>query len=167
MLKHAVVNLINYQDDANLASKAIPELQTLLTDEDPATQTHCLQLILQLSRKEASRHALMQAPQLIGQLVRLVNDQENHGDLIRLTSAILHQLSQHRQGLLVIFKTGGINTLVKMLGSPNEGVVMNAIRALHNLLLHQEGSKMAVRLSGGLQKMVCLGFLFQISKQKV
>lgn len=160
MLKHAVVNLINYQDDANLASKAIPELQTLLSDDDPATQTHCLQLMLQLSRKEASRHALMQAPQLIGQLVRMINDQDISGEQIKLASAILHQLSQHRQGLLVIFKTGGINALVKMLGSPNESVVLNAIRALHNLLLHQEGSKMAVRLSGGLQKMVSLNTNF-------
>ena len=31
-----------------------------------------------------------------------------------------------------------------------------AITTLHNLLLHQEGAKMAVRLAGGLQKMVAL-----------
>ena len=31
-----------------------------------------------------------------------------------------------------------------------------AITTLHNLLLHQEGSKTAVRLAGGLQKMVAL-----------
>lgn len=30
MLKHAVVNLINYQDDAELATRAIPELTKLL-----------------------------------------------------------------------------------------------------------------------------------------
>lgn len=34
MLKHAVVNLINYQDDAELAMKAIPDLIKLLNDED-------------------------------------------------------------------------------------------------------------------------------------
>ena len=34
MLKHAVVNLINYQDDADLATRAIPELTKLLNDED-------------------------------------------------------------------------------------------------------------------------------------
>ena len=34
MLKHAVVNLINYQDDADLATRAIPELIKLLNDED-------------------------------------------------------------------------------------------------------------------------------------
>ena len=35
-------------------------------------------------------------------------------------------------------------------------VLFYAITTLHNLLLHQEGSKMAVRLAGGLQKMVVL-----------
>lgn len=37
-----------------------------------------------------------------------------------------------------------------------ESVLFYAITTLHNLLLHQEGSKMAVRLAGGLQKMVLL-----------
>lgn len=40
--------------------------------------------------------------------------------------------------------------------SPVESILYYAITTLHNLLLHQEGSKMAVRLAGGLQKMVAL-----------
>lgn len=40
--------------------------------------------------------------------------------------------------------------------SPVESVVFYAITTLHNLLLHQEGAKEAVRLAGGLQKMVTL-----------
>lgn len=39
MLKHAVVNLINYQDDAELATRAIPELTKLLNDEDQVVAT--------------------------------------------------------------------------------------------------------------------------------
>lgn len=62
----------------------------------------------------------------------------------------------YRQGLLSIFKSGGIPALVRLLGSPVEAVVFYAITTLHNLLLHQEGAKMAVRLAGGLQKMVAL-----------
>ena len=31
-----------------------------------------------------------------------------------------------------------------------------AITTLHNLLLHQDGSKQAIRIAGGLQKMVVL-----------
>lgn len=33
-LKAAIVHLINYQDDAELATRAIPELTKLLNDED-------------------------------------------------------------------------------------------------------------------------------------
>ena len=45
---------------------------------------------------------------------------------------------------------------MKLLSSDNESVLFYAITTLHNLLLHQEGSKMAVRHSGGLQSMVAL-----------
>lgn len=37
MLKSAIVHLINYQDDAELATRAIPELTKLLNDEDPVS----------------------------------------------------------------------------------------------------------------------------------
>lgn len=35
MLKAAIIHLINYQDDAELATRAVPELTKLLNDEDP------------------------------------------------------------------------------------------------------------------------------------
>lgn len=56
MLKHAVVNLINYQDDADLATHAIPELIKLLNDEDNYIVSHAAMMVHQLSRKEASRY---------------------------------------------------------------------------------------------------------------
>lgn len=41
MLKSAIVHLINYQDDAELATRAIPELTKLLNDEDPVRSYVC------------------------------------------------------------------------------------------------------------------------------
>lgn len=61
-----------------------------------------------------------------------------------------------RQGLQGIYKASGIPALVRLLGHHIEAVVFYAITTLHNLLLHQEGAKMAVRLAGGLQKMIGL-----------
>ena len=46
--------------------------------------------------------------------------------------------------------------LVCVSSSPVDSVLFYAITTLHNLLLHQEGAKMAVRLAGGLQKLVAL-----------
>merc|ERR1719411_508435 len=139
MLKHAVVNLINYQDDADLATRAIPELIKLLNDEDQVVVSQ----------------AAMMVPQLVAALVKAI---ANTNDLESTKGAVgtLHNLSMHRQGLLAIFKSGGIPALVKLLSSPVESVLFYTITTLHNLLLHQEGSKMAVRLAGGLQKMVAL-----------
>ncbi|CAH2006203.1 unnamed protein product [Acanthoscelides obtectus] len=155
MLKHAVVNLINYQDDADLATRAIPELIKLLNDEDQVVVSQAAMMVHQLSKKEASRHAIMNSPQMVAALVRAIT---NSNDLETTKGAVgtLHKLSHHRQGLLAIFKSGGIPALVKLLSSPVESVLFYAITTLHNLLLHQDGSKMAVRLAGGLQKMVAL-----------
>ncbi|KAI9561894.1 putative transcription coactivator armadillo [Daphnia sinensis] len=158
MLKHAVVNLINYQDDADLATRAIPELIKLLNDEDQVVVSHAAMMVHQLSKKEASRHAIMNSPQATKMIAALVRALSNSNDLETTKGAVgtLHNLSHHRQGLLAIFKSGGIPALVKLLSSPVESVLFYAITTLHNLLLHQEGSKMAVRLAGGLQKMVAL-----------
>lgn len=38
MLKTAIIHLINYQDDAELATRAVPELTKLLNDEDQVTE---------------------------------------------------------------------------------------------------------------------------------
>lgn len=155
MLKTAIIHLINYQDDAELATRAVPELTKLLNDEDQVVVSKAAQIVNQLTRKEASRRALMQSPQMVAAVVRAM---QNTSDMetARATASILHNLSHQREGLLSIFKSGGIPALVRMLSSPMESVLFYAITTLHNLLLHQEGAKMAVRLADGLQKMVPL-----------
>lgn len=139
MLKHAVVNLINYQDDAELATRAIPELTKLLNDEDQVGDPQPFQMIFllaltdafvhrvqvvvnkasvmvhQLSKKEASRHAIMRSPQMVSAIVRTMQN-TNDVETARCTAGTLHNLSHHREGLLAIFKSGGIPALVKMLG---------------------------------------------------
>ncbi|KAK6300431.1 hypothetical protein J4Q44_G00285290 [Coregonus suidteri] len=155
LLKTAIVHLINYQDDAELATRAIPELTKLLNDEDQVVVNKASLIVNQLTRKEASRRALMSSPQMVAAVVRAM---QNTGDMetARATASILHNLSHQREGLLSIFKCGGIPALVRMLSSPMESVLFYAITTLHNLLLHQEGAKMAVRLADGLQRMVPL-----------
>ncbi|XP_007542912.1 junction plakoglobin a [Poecilia formosa] len=155
MLKQAIVHLINYQDDAELATRAIPELTKLLNDEDEVVVSKAAQIVNQLTHKEASRRALMQSPQMVAAVVRALQN-SNNMDTTKAAASILHNLSHQREGLLAIFKSGGIPALVRMLSSPLESVLFYAITTLHNLLLHQEGAKMAVRLADGLQRMVPL-----------
>ncbi|XP_048416533.1 junction plakoglobin-like [Stegostoma tigrinum] len=155
MLKAAIVQLINYQDDAELATRAIPELTKLLNDEDQVIVSKATMIVNQLSKKDASCRALEQSPQMVAAVVRTM---QNTSDMetVRCAAGILHNFSHHRDGMLAIFKSGGIPALVRMLSSPVESILFYAITTLHNLLLHQEGAKMAVRLADGLQKMVPL-----------
>ncbi|MGH0129939.1 UNVERIFIED_CONTAM: hypothetical protein FKN15_039860 [Acipenser sinensis] len=122
MLKHAVVNLINYQDDAELATRAIPELTKLLNDEDQVVVNKAAVMVHQLSKKEASRHAIMRSPQMVSAIVRTMQN-TNDVETARCTAGTLHNLSHHREGLLAIFKSGGIPALVKMLGGGPQALV--------------------------------------------
>jgi len=47
------------QDDADLATCAVPELVKLMNDEDQVVVSKAALVVHQLSRKEASRHAIM------------------------------------------------------------------------------------------------------------
>lgn len=78
-------------------------------------------MVHQLSKKEASRHAIMRSPQMVSAIVRTMQN-TNDVETARCTAGTLHNLSHHREGLLAIFKSGGIPALVKMLGY--ESVVM-------------------------------------------
>ncbi|XP_050531685.1 armadillo segment polarity protein-like isoform X2 [Daktulosphaira vitifoliae] len=155
MLKYAVVNLINYQDNAELATWAIPELIKLLNDEDQVVISQAAVMVYQLSNREAALHAIINSPQMIATLVKSI---ASSSDLETTIGAVgtLRNLSNHRQGLLAIFKSGGIPALVKLMSSPVVSILRDAVITIHNLLLHQDGSKMAVRVAGGLQKMVSL-----------
>lgn len=88
------------------------------------------QIVNQLTRKEASRRALMQSPQMVAAVVRAM---QNTSDMetARATASILHNLSHHREGLLSIFKSGGIPALVRMLRYSREKTIFFHITQLH------------------------------------
>ncbi|KPM11473.1 Armadillo-like protein [Sarcoptes scabiei] len=153
--KPVPVNMIDYQDDVDLATRAIPELIKLLNDEDQVVVCHAAKMVHELSKKEASRYAIINSFPMIGALINVMS-QCNDIEATKCAAGVLHNLSQHRQGLFAIFKSGGIKALVELLSSSIESILFYAITTLHNLLLHQDGSKDDVRIHGGIQKMVSL-----------
>merc|ERR1711973_1082299 len=62
----------NRQDDADLATRAIPKLIKLLNDEDKVVVTQAAMMVHQLSKKEASRNAIMNSPQMVAALVKAI-----------------------------------------------------------------------------------------------
>ena len=95
MLKNAVVDLINYQDDADLANRAIPELIHLLHEGDPHTVQQAATMVNQLSKKEASCHAVMNNMNMVAALVRVVTN-TNDAETVRCAVGALHNMSHHR-----------------------------------------------------------------------
>lgn len=92
-----------------------PSAQILLSSPSPqVVVTKAAMIVNQLSKKEASRRALMGSPQLVAAVVRAMQNTSDL-DTARCTTSILHNLSHHREGLLAIFKSGGIPALVRML----------------------------------------------------
>lgn len=86
-----------------------------IQDEDQVVISQAAMMVHQLSKKEASRHAIMNSPQMIAALVRAVGN-SNDVETLRSVGGTLHNLSHHRQGLMAIFKSGGIPALVRLLG---------------------------------------------------
>ncbi|KRY65147.1 Armadillo segment polarity protein [Trichinella pseudospiralis] len=155
MLKTAVVNIINYHDDAELTAKAIPELIKLLSDVDQVVVQQAAMVIHHLSKRDAELMALAKSTDLVSAIINAMNLNADP-ELTKYAAGILYNISRHYAGLLAIFQSGGISALVRLLGSPIDSVVFYAITTLHNLLLHQQGSKDEVRRSGGVPKMVAL-----------
>ena len=95
--------------------RAIPELVKLLTDEDQMIVGKAIVMVHQLSKKEASRHAIMNSPQMISALLRAITGGTLDPEAARCAAGALHNISHHHQGLLTIFKSGGIPALIRML----------------------------------------------------
>ena len=63
----------------------------------------------------------------------------------RASTGVLHNVSQSKAGREIIFQSGGIPSLVKVLACTVDAVVFYAITTIHNLLLHIKAAKVAVR----------------------
>ena len=71
------------------------------------------------------------------------------GAIVRIIAHFtLSPLLSCRTGILAIYQCGGITYLVRLLSSSVTAVVFYAVTTLHNMLLHHEPSRMAVRLAG-------------------
>lgn len=80
----------------------------------------------------------------------------NNEDTQRNAVATLSHISNHADGRMHIFRSGGIAALVRMLRSPVEAVVHYAVTTLHNLLIYLESAKEETIACHGLEALVPL-----------
>lgn len=95
MMKTAVSDLCNYQNDTDLANRAIPELIRLLTQGDVQTVQQASMTVNQLTKKEASCHAVMSNFQMVDALVRTATSSQDP-DTVKSTVGAMHNMSHHR-----------------------------------------------------------------------
>uniref|UniRef100_A0A0X3PKH1 Catenin beta n=1 Tax=Schistocephalus solidus TaxID=70667 RepID=A0A0X3PKH1_SCHSO len=137
------------------AESAIPELVRLIKDEDDQVVIYqASTMVFQLSKSEAI-DALIQSKEMISCILSALNRTDDP-ETVRFLAGTLYNMSQTQTGLKEIFLANCVPCLVSLLNSPVESVLFYAITTLHNLLLHQEGAKAAVRQSGCLQKLTSL-----------
>ena len=114
LLKNAVIEIINYKEDADITEKALPELIRLLSDDDPITAGQAALILHNLAKKEASRSAMCTAT-MMQALIQTASNQRANENFRQSIAGVLHCLTQSSQGRLIFMKNNGIALLIKML----------------------------------------------------
>jgi len=96
-------------------------------------------IVNQLTRKEASRRVLVQSPGVIAAVVRVMTTSSDV-ETARCAASVLHSLSHQREGLVAIFKSGGIPALVHMLRYCGMGQGELAIRYYNGFFVVSAGT---------------------------
>jgi len=154
ILKNAVVDLLHVQDDTEAALRALPELIQRLRDPDPNVAAQAAHMICMLSKQDIERFLRILSKEDAEALIRASQrpDDNARGSL----AATLGHISTHEEGRLLIFRSGGIPELIRMLRSRVESIVHYAVTTLHNLLRFVETSKEEIIRCGGLEALVPL-----------
>lgn len=83
------------QDNAELLTRSLPELTQLLSDSDPAVLAQAAQVAQQLTKKDASRHAIINNPNVVSALVHAMAN-TNDAEVQRSSAGALHSISSDK-----------------------------------------------------------------------
>jgi len=154
---NAVANWINYQDNSEMALKAIPDLLKLLIDEDLVVVQQAAILLNQMSRIEGPRLGLIQTTNAVQCLVDCLNTTADLETARSLVGTLYGVSTQKPSGTQAIINSKALQPLVKMLSAPMETIVSYAITTLHNVLLDcGDKVKMLMRKMGAIHQMIPL-----------
>lgn len=154
---NAVANWINYQDNSEMALKAIPDLLKLLIDEDLVVVQQAAILLNQMARMEGPRQALIQTNNAVQCLVDCLNTTADLETARSLVGALYGISTQKQTGTQSIVNSKALQPLVKMLSAPMDTIVSYAITTLHNVLLDcGDKVKMLLRKMGMIHQMIPL-----------
>lgn len=158
--ENAVANWMNNKDDAEMAMKAIPEMLSLLLDEDQVVVERAAVCFNQMARNDGPCLALINYPNAIPCIVNCINRSADI-DTVKSLVGTLYSVSTHKPlGVEAIIKSGALIPLVNLLSATalvTETLISYAITTLHNILLDCHDSvKNQIRSFGAIQFMIPL-----------
>uniref|UniRef100_A0AC34Q7M4 Uncharacterized protein n=1 Tax=Panagrolaimus sp. JU765 TaxID=591449 RepID=A0AC34Q7M4_9BILA len=154
ILKNAVIDLLHVQDDTEAALRSLPELIEQLSSSDPNVVAQAAHMICSLSKQDIRRFLEVLSKHGAKELIQASKrDDDNARGLL---AATIGHISSHEEGRLLIFRSGGIPELIRMLRSRVEAIVHYAVTTLHNLLRYVETAKDEIIHHGGLEALTPL-----------
>ncbi|KAI0986709.1 hypothetical protein GJ496_010913 [Pomphorhynchus laevis] len=157
LLKSAVVSLVHYQDDADLAERALPELVRLLNDDDLVVVAQAASMLSRLAKREASKSVVCRNSAVLEGLVQAVLRSDADTELSRHAAIVFHSASLTIDKCDILADSHlCISALVRLLGCSVESVVCYAVTTLHNIMQYRNQVKELVQAVGGVQQLTKL-----------
>jgi hypothetical protein len=113
--ENPIADWINYQDNSEMAIKAIPDLLKLLVDEDLVIVQQAAILLNQMSRMEVPRMGLIQSAHAVQCLVDCLNTTADLETARNLVGALYGVSAQKPLGVQAIVNSKALPPLIKIL----------------------------------------------------
>ncbi|WKX90845.1 hypothetical protein Q1695_009584 [Nippostrongylus brasiliensis] len=151
VLKAAVLDLLAFEGTADMSALPIPDLIDLMSDRDEAVVARAVQRVYLLSKEDRS---IASYPALVDALIKA--SKSDNVNVKRDAIGALSHISEHPQGRMQIFRSGGLAELIRMLYCTVETVVQYAVTTLRNLLMHVDTVKAQARVLGAIEALAPL-----------
>ncbi|VDO93622.1 unnamed protein product [Haemonchus placei] len=148
-MKTAVLDLLSFEGTSDISTLPIPDLIDLMSDRDEAVLARAVQRVYLLSKEDRT---IASYPTLIDALIKA--SKSDNVNVKRDAIGALSHISEHPQGRMQIFRSGGLAELIRMLYCPT--IVQYAVTTLRNLLMHVDTVKAQARVLGAIEALAPL-----------
>ncbi|VDP17878.1 unnamed protein product [Heligmosomoides polygyrus] len=156
VLKTAVLDLLAFEGTADMSALPVTDLIDLMSDRDEAVMARAVQRVYLLSKEDP--FFLQQSLDRLVEIIatRVCESRSDNMNVKRDAIGALSHISEHPQGRMQIFRSGGLAELIRMLYCSVETVVQYAVTTLRNLLMHVDTVKAQARILGAIEALAPL-----------
>ncbi|UMM15250.1 hypothetical protein L5515_002752 [Caenorhabditis briggsae] len=153
-LKQSVMDLLTYEGSNDMSEFSLPDLVKLMNDHDESVVARAVHRAYMLSREDPN---FFNTPgfdhrSFVEALMAASNS--SNVNVRRNAIGALSHMSEQRGGPLLIFRSGGLAAIIRMLYDPLESVYHYAVTTLRNLLMHVSESRGQARALNAVEALV-------------